>query len=129
MTVTVLLATMAMQLMPVPSSPRWRPVGRSPQGEFSIDPNSVVRQGNRVRVFVRLRIANPQAGVPALGVMRYVYDCRANTIRSEAADIYDVRGRFVGTIQTPANQLRDVPIAAASPNAQVRAYLCAANRR
>jgi hypothetical protein len=80
-------------------------------------------------VAVRLRFRHPQAGAPALGVMRYVYDCRANTIRSEASDIYDARGRFVGTLQTPAARLRDVPIGATSPNAQVRNYLCARGRQ
>ncbi len=120
---------MAMQLMPAPGLPRWRVIGRNPQAEYAIDPNSVLQQGSRVRVFVRLRFTNPPRGAPASGVMRYVYDCRANTIRSEASDIYDARGRFVGTIQTPAHQLRDVPIAAASPNAQVLRHLCARNRR
>jgi hypothetical protein len=49
-------------------------------------------------------------------------------VRSEASDFYDARGRFVGTIQTPAGQLRDVAIGPASPNAQVRNHLCAGRR-
>ena len=122
------LLAMAMQLLPAPALPRWQVVGRNAQAEYAIDPQSVQRQGTRVRVAVRLRFLRPQAGAPALGVMRYVYDCRANTIRSEASDIYDARGRFVGTLQTPANQLRDVPIGPTSPNAQVRNRLCAGRR-
>jgi hypothetical protein len=123
----VLLA-MAMQLLPAPGLPRWQVVGRNAQSEYAIDPQSVQRQGTRVRVAVRLRFLHPQPGAPALGVMRYLYDCRANTIRSEASDIYDARGRFVGTLQTPVQQLRDVPIGPTSPNAQVRNHLCAGGR-
>ena len=64
-----------------------------------------------------------------MGVMRYLYDCRANTVRSEASDIYDTRGHFLGTLQSRADQLRDVPIGPTSPNAQVRNHLCVAGRR
>ncbi|WP_395613071.1 surface-adhesin E family protein [Allosphingosinicella sp.] len=124
----VLLA-MAFQLLPAPALPRWRVVGRNPQAEYAVDPQSIQRQGTRVRAAVRLRFSHPQPGAPALGVMRYLYDCRANTIRSEASDIYDARGRFIGTLQSRADQLRDVPIGPTSPNAQVRNYLCMAGRR
>ena len=123
------LLAIAMQLLPAPGLPRWQVVGRNAQSEYAIDPQSVQRLGTRVRVAVRLRFLRPQPGAPALGVMRYLYDCRANTIRSEASDIYDARGRFVGTLQTPAPQLRDVPIGPTSPNAQVRNHLCARGRR
>jgi len=124
----VLLA-MAFQLLPAPALPRWRVVGRNLQAEYAVDPQSIQRQGMRVRAAVRLRFSHPQPGAPALGVMRYLYDCRANTIRSEASDIYDARGRFVGTLQSRADQLRDVPIGPTSPNAQVRNYLCTPGRR
>lgn len=124
---SVLLA-MAMQLLPAPNLPRWRVVGRNAHAEYAIDPQSVQRQGTRVRVIVRLRYVRPPPGAPAVGVMRYVYDCRRNTIRSEASDIYDGRARFVGTLQTPANQLRDAPIGPTSPNAQLRNHLCGGRR-
>ena len=123
------LLAMAMQLLPAPGLPRWQVVVRNAQAEYAVDPQSVQRQGMRVRVAVRLRFVRPQPGAPAVGVMRYLYDCRARTIRSEASDIYDARGRFVGTLQTPAYQLRDVPIGPASPNAQVRNHICGGRRR
>ena len=119
----------ALQLLPAPGVPRWRVVARNALAEYAVDPQSVQRQGTRVRVAVRVRFLRPQPGAPALGVTRYLYDCRANTIRSEAADIYDARGRFVGTLQTPVGQLRDVPIGPTSPNAQVRNQLCGRARR
>ncbi|HYD13184.1 MAG TPA: surface-adhesin E family protein [Allosphingosinicella sp.] len=128
MTSAVLLA-MAMQLLPAPTLPRWQVIGRNAQAEYALDPQSVQRQGTRIRAVVRLRFIRPPAGAPAAGVMRYVYDCRANTVRSEASDIYDARGRFIGTLQTPASQLRDVPIGPTSPNAQVRNRLCAGAAR
>lgn len=126
---TGLLLAIAMQLLPAPTLPRWQVIGRNAQSEYAIDPQSVQRLGTRVRVVVRLRFFRPAEGAPAMGVMRYLYDCRANTIRSEASDIYDTRGRFIGTLQTPAHRLRDVPIGPTSPNAQVRNRLCAGGRR
>jgi hypothetical protein len=125
MTTGALLA-MAMQLLPAPTLPRWQVVGRNAQAEYAVDPQSVQRQGARVRAVVRLRFSRPPPGAPAFGVMRYLYDCRANTFRSEASDIYDGRGRFIGTLQTPAQQLRDVPIGPTSPNARLRDRLCRA---
>lgn len=124
---SVLLAV-AMQLLPAPGLPRWQVIGRNAQTEVAVDPRSVQRQGTRIRAAVRLRYLRPQAGALGSGVTRYLYDCRANTVRSEAADLYDPRGRFVGTMQTPVAQLRDVPIGPTSPNAQVRNYLCRAGR-
>jgi hypothetical protein len=126
---TPVLLAMAFQLLPAPTLPRWHVIGRNPQAEVAVDPQSIVRAGARVRAVVRLRFGHPQPGAPAMGVMRYLYDCRANTVRSEASDIYDTRGRFAGTLQSRADQLRDVPIGPASPNAQVRAFLCAPGRR
>ena len=128
MTTGVLMA-MAMQLLPLPTLPRWQVVGRNAQAEYAIDPQSVQRLGTRVRAVVRLRFLRPAAGAPSMGVMRYLYDCRANTVRSEASDIYDTRGHFLGTQQTPPHQQRDVPIGPVSPNAQVRNRLCAGGRR
>ncbi len=126
---TPLLLAIAFQLLPAPGLPRWHVVGRNAQAEYAVDPQSVVREGTRVRAFVRLRFTRPQPGAPATGVMRYLYDCRASTIRSEASDIYDARGRFLGTLQSRADQLRDVPIGPTSPNARVRDWLCARGRR
>ncbi len=124
----VILA-MALQLLPAPTLPRWHMVMRSAQADFAVDPASLQRQGTRVRAAVRQRYRNPPPGAPAAGVTRRLYDCRANTVRSEAADLYDARGRFLGTLQSRADQLRDEPIGPGSPNAQLRAWLCTQGRR
>ena len=126
---TPTLLAIAFQLLTAPTVPRWRVIGHNAQAEIAVDPQSVVREGVRVRAFVRLRFSHPQPGAPAVGVMRYLYDCRANTVRSEATDIYNAQARFVGTLQARPDQLRDVPIGPTSPNAQVRAFLCGAGRR
>lgn len=118
----------AMQLMPAPALPRWRVLGRNAQGEIAIDPGSIQRQGSRVRVFARLRPRVAQGGM-ALGVTRYVYDCRANTVRSEASDFYNPRGGFVGTLQARRDELRDVRIVPGSLNAIALRHLCSPGRR
>ena len=126
---TPALLAMAFQLLPAPTLPRWRVIVRNAQAEFAVDPQSLQRQGMRVRAAVRQRYRNPPAGAPAAGVTRRLYDCRANTVRSEAADLYDARGRFLGTLQSRADQLRDEPIMRGSPNAQLLNFLCARGRR
>jgi hypothetical protein len=123
-----LLLALAFQLLPAPGLPRWHMVVRNAQADFAVDPVSVQRQGNRVRAAVRQRYRQPPPGAPAAGVTRRLYDCRANTVRSEAADLYDARGRFLGTLQSRADQLRDEPIGPGSPNAQLRNFLCARGR-
>ena len=123
------LLALALQLLPAPTLPRWQILVRTPQADFAIDPQSIQRQGTRVRASVRQRYTRPPPGAPAIGVTRRVYDCRANTARSEAADLYDARGRFLGTLQSRPDQLTDEPIGAGSPNAQVRAWLCRPGRR
>ena len=118
------LLVMAMQLLPAPALPRWRVLGRNAQVEYAVDPQSVERHWNRVRAVVRLRAFNPPPGMQAVTVTRYVYQCRTRTVSSEASDFYAIRGRFIGTLQTPANELRDEPFQPASPNGQVWAHLC-----
>jgi hypothetical protein len=125
----VILLALALQLLPAPTLPRWQVVVQGPAADFAIDPQSVQRQGMRVRAAVRQRYRRPPRGAPAAGVTRRLYDCRANTVRSEAADLYDARGRFLGTLQSRPDQLRDEPIGAGSPNARLRAFLCAPGRR
>lgn len=120
---------MAMQLLPAPGLPRWRVIGRTAQVDFAVDPQSVQRQGNRVRAIVRLRAFRPPPGMQAVTVTRYIYDCARRRVRSEASDFYAVRGRFIGTLQTPAAQLRDMPFAPGSPNGQVWQHLCGRGRR
>lgn len=122
MTISLLLASLSMQAMPSPDLPRWRVVGRNSAGEYSIDPNNLRWRGRRVTVYVRLRM-NATAERPAsTGVMRYVYDCAANTVRSELTDLYDEDGNFVRT--APRANPEDVPISEDSPNSETRDYLC-----
>ncbi len=125
---TGLLLAVAMQLMPAPALPRWRAIGRNAQGEIAIDPASIQRQGSRVRVFARLRPRVAQGGM-AMGVTRYVYDCRASTVRSEASDFYNTGGRFVGTLQARPGELRDVRIVPGSLNTLALRHLCTPGRR
>ena len=124
-----LLLAVAMQLLPAPALPRWRVVGRNAEVDYAVDPQSVERRWNRVRAVVRLRIFRPRPGMQAATVTRYLYNCRSRTVRAEASDFYAVRGRFLGTLQTPAHELRDEPFAPASPNGQVWVWLCGRARR
>ena len=121
---TAALLAIAFQLLPAPTLPRWHIVARDAQADYAVDPESIEQQGLRVRAAVRQRYRRPPPAAPAAGVTRRLYDCRADRVRSEAADLYDAGARFLGTVQSRADQLQDLPFGAASPNARLRAYLC-----
>lgn len=117
-------ASMALQSMPLPSDPNWQPIGGDAQGEFSLLPASVQRDGDRVRAQIRLRFAQAAEGGLREGVMQYELNCRANTIRVVRSDTYTDDG-FAGTEAPAANILEDVPIRPGTPNSVVRDRLCA----
>jgi hypothetical protein len=122
MTITFLLAAMALQTMPSPSLDRWERTGSDSAGESAIDPQSIGRSGDVVTVIVRTRInRSDTTGGPILGVMRYTYNCRTNHARMGAADIYDGEGAFITTTE---NLEPEEPITPNSPNARTRDRIC-----
>src|ERR1051325_814319 len=98
MTISLLFSALAMQVLGSPDTVRWESTGSDSAGETAVDPRSITRTGDVVRVNVRTRIhRSASTGRPIVGIMRYAYDCRANTARMEVTDVYQADGRFVGT--------------------------------
>jgi hypothetical protein len=123
-TISLLLAAMAFQSLPSPMLERWEGVTSDAAGSSAIDPQSIRRSGDQVSVLVRTRIHRTASnGGPAMGVLRYVFDCRANTVRQDGSEVYEGDGRFIGA--SDARTLEE-PIRAGSPNLAVRERICRA---
>ena len=97
MTITLFLAALALQSLPAPTLPRWQTIGGGETGSYAVDPESISRSGDEVSALVRIDVTRGErTGARVGGVLRYVYDCRADTLRVEAGDLYDATGRFLG---------------------------------
>ncbi len=126
MMTTILLAALALQTMPAPTLDRWQRVGGDERGAFAVDPESIRRSGDEVTALVRIEVTRgARTGERVVGVLRYVYDCRADTYRMEAGDLYNATGAFIGSAPIPENAPA-VPVPPETPNASVRDHLCGA---
>ena len=124
-----LLATLTLQPMqeietPSPKLPRWEHVGGDDKGDFAIDPQTMHWEGRRVRVFVRLILQRDGGGDPTIGVMRYVYDCKAHTALVEQIDIFDTDGQLLHSNPSAPEDMQDEPITADTPNDAVTKRVC-----
>ena len=116
------LALLALQTLPSPTLDRWETTGSDNRGESAIDPQSMIRSGDRVTAIVRTRIhRSASTGQPVVGVMRYSFNCRTNFARMESADIYNGDGGFVGST---GNDGPEEAVAPESPNAAALARVC-----
>lgn len=130
MTIALLLAAAAMQSLPAPTLDRWHRVGGDDRGDVAVDPQSIDRSGDEVTALVRIDVVRgTRTGTRVVGVLRYVYNCRASTYRMEAADLYDADGRFIGAPPLSPENRTDAPVPPDTPNATVRDYLCGAPQR
>jgi len=114
-----MLLAIALQQLSSPQLARWQDLGGQDGQHFAVDPQSVIRAGTRMSVNIRFRTQDEEG--PVETVVRYSYDCSANTVTRETADAYDGAGRFVGTITTPQPS-RAIP--ALSIHATVRDAFC-----
>jgi hypothetical protein len=128
MMIRLLLAALALTPVqqssetPSPMLERWERIGGDETGTVSIDPQTITRNGSRVRVYVRLELKS-DAG-EELGVMRYVYDCRARTARLEQLDTFYPSGRLMDSMPVDAEDQEDEPIGRDTPNEAVLQRVC-----
>lgn len=88
MTILTLAAALAAQALPAPGAVFWEPVSEDSGGRYSIDPASLVRDGDRVRFLMRAFAARAEADGVDSAVVRYVIDCRRRASATLAADFY-----------------------------------------
>ena len=124
MLLSLLLAALAplpaQEEVPSPTLERWEVVGKSDRGEHAIDPETLRRSGDQVRVFVRVRLT-AEDGRIILGVVEYRYDCKAKTARRLQASLYEPDGTPRGAV--PGNDV-DEPIKQGSPSGDVANRVC-----
>lgn len=121
MPTTFLFAALLLQSLASPTLPRWEAITTVNEETVAVDPRSIGRSGNRATLTMRTRVQDPNGLIFA--VMRYSYDCAANTVTREAAEMFDLNGRFLGAAGAgDPNQ----PITAASLHATLRDRACGA---
>ena len=103
MTMTVLLAALAAQALPAPGSiTGWETLPDDASGHNFLDPASVRRAGDLVRVVVRGVAHNVLANGIQNMMIRFRVDCRQRTVGVEATDGYGADGRLIVSRTAPA---------------------------
>jgi surface-adhesin protein E len=125
MTIRILLAALAAQALPAPGSiTGWEPLPDDESGHNFLDPASVRREGDLVRVVVR-GVAHSVAanGIQSM-MMRFRVDCRQRTLGIEATDGYGADGRLLGSRVAPASAVAMMPVAGMASLAALVARAC-----
>lgn len=105
--------------------PAWRSLGTHGGIDIAIDPVSVHAEAGRVRV--RIRGTTQVAGADGIRTVTGTteIDCAAGTATALDAKGYDAQGRLMLNAIVPQAELHAEPIRPDSPNAAVRAAVCA----
>ena len=119
------LPTPARPALPAPDLPGWQRLGGGASGEFAVWPQSIRRTGNEVNAVIRLDVTSgARTGARVLGVIHYVFNCRTNSFRLEAGDLYNSSGQYRAAAPLTPDMRRDQPVPPGTPNAVVRDHLC-----
>lgn len=118
-----LLLAVLLQTAPAPA---WQGLGTHQGIDIAYDPASVRAQGGRVRVQIRGTL--PAAGADGIRTVTGTLeiDCAAGSAVSLDVKGYDGAGRLMLNAINPPAERRAEPIRPDSPNAAVRARVCAA---
>lgn len=105
--------------------PAWQGLGVHDGIDTAYDPASVRSEGGRVRV--RIRGVAQAAGADGIRTVTGTneIDCAAGTVMPLDAKGYDAQGRLMLNAIVPQADRRAEPIRPDSPNAAVRARVCA----
>lgn len=114
-----------LQAAPAPE-PAWQNLGVHQGIATAFDPASVRREGGHVRV--RIRGALPAPGADGMAIVTGTLDIDCAAGMATAIDVkgYTLDGRMLLNAINPAAERRAEPIRPDSPNAAVRAQVCAA---
>jgi hypothetical protein len=123
-----LIALLALALQAAAAAapePAWQGLGVHGGFDTSYDPASLQTEGTRVRV--RIRGVTRAAGADGISLVTGTteIDCAAGTATTLDAKGYDAAGRLVLNAVVPASERQAEPIRPDSPNAAVRARVCA----
>jgi hypothetical protein len=118
-----LTAALAAQALPAPGAVTWEPVTEDVGGRYSIDPTSIVRNGDRVRFLMRAFAARVEADGTSSAVVRYLIDCRARTAGMLAADFY--RGdAFANSLTVDEDEIELRPLTEGTGEVQLHRRVC-----
>lgn len=117
------LLLLALQALPAPGAVQWELVVDDREGQTYIDPASLVRDGDVVRVLNRLDPSPAMRPQRMPVVVRVVFDCRRITFGLEAYDQYDDGGRFVRSGAASA-QVNLQPLGSSPSHNRMHARVC-----
>jgi len=127
--VTPLLLALALALQPAAAPTplqTWQHLGTHGGVDVAIDPASIHAEGQRVRVRIRgIAQAAGADGIQNVSGTTEI-DCAAGTATALDAKGYDAQGRLLFNGVAPPAVRHAEPIRPDSPNAAVRAAVCAA---
>ncbi|HEV7661058.1 MAG TPA: surface-adhesin E family protein [Allosphingosinicella sp.] len=125
MAATILMAALAAQALPAPGSVTgWETMPDDPSGHNFLDPASIRRQGDLVRVVVRgVALSAEGTGIASI-MMRFRIDCRRRAIGVEAADGYGADGRLLGSRVAPEAAVTMAPVTDMASFAAIVARAC-----
>lgn len=96
----LLLALLALQILPAPDTQEWEPLGIENELAMSMARGTVVREGEMARVLVRVTIG--PAGAPSeYSIIRMMVDCRQMRFGFQAGDRYTADGAFQDSRELP----------------------------
>ena len=75
MTILILAAALAAQVLPAPGTVRWEFVAEDASGRIYLDPASMRRDGDIARILVRGVSKRPAASGASVMMMRFRFDC------------------------------------------------------
>jgi hypothetical protein len=123
MTMPILAAALAAQVLPAPGAVTWQEAAQDSGGRYAIDPASIRRDGDRVRFLMRATAAAAEPDGTSSAVVRYLIDCRARRSAMLAVDFY--RGDALARSQeTAEDEIEWRPIAGNSGEAQLHRRAC-----
>ncbi|MEA3011488.1 MAG: hypothetical protein QOD42_33 [Sphingomonadales bacterium] len=125
MMTAILLAALAAQALPAPGSVAgWETLPDDASGHNFLDPASIRRDGDLVRIIVRGVASSVGASGLKSMMMRFRIDCRQRTLGVEAADGYGADGRLIGSRVAQPTEMAMTPIPEMASLAALVARAC-----
>lgn len=106
------------------SCPVWRSLRRDSQAELFAEPASLIPEGHRFRLRIRVLFARAGGDGVRTIVLDQRYDCAARSAAMRGMISYDQGGRQLQNLTILPDAERPRPVAAGTPEAIVLAAVC-----
>jgi hypothetical protein len=125
MSIALLAATLAAQILAAPGAVRWEPLVEDSSGPSFIDPDSIVREGHFVRYVTRNDLLVADAEGVRMKILLLVHHCRRPATGLIAGDLHGEDGRFLRSIRNAPGGIWFLPMSSGAGPRQVHRRVCA----